>query len=168
MRSKNIDGYEGYVIYEDGRVFSTKSNRFLSPRLRGVKRRQYQSVALYGRDRKAKEKSIHILVAQAFLPNPDNKPIVNHKDNNPLNNHVSNLEWCTYTENTLHSYNETKRKRVGRSVLQIDGAIVIEEYKSIAEAGRAVGVHPTTISHVLKGNRKTAGGYTWRYKEGND
>lgn len=52
--------------------------------------------------------SVHRLVAQAFIPNPKNKPCINHKDNNPSNNSVENLEWCTYSENSQH------RKKTGR------------------------------------------------------
>lgn len=63
-----------------------------------VNNRGYQTVAI-----RRKTHMIHRLVAQAFIPNPDNKPCVNHIDGNKLNNHVSNLEWCSIQENNLHA-----------------------------------------------------------------
>jgi hypothetical protein len=51
-----------------------------------------------------KKYSIHRLIAETFIPNPDNKPEVNHKDGNKLNNHISNLEWVTHSENTKHAF----------------------------------------------------------------
>ena len=53
---------------------------------------------------------VHRLVAEAFIPNPENKPFINHIDNNGLNNHIENLEWCTHKENTKHSLKNGLRK----------------------------------------------------------
>jgi len=69
----------------------------------------YLFVRLYNKD-KGKNYWISRLVAKAFLPNPENKPQVNHKDGNPLNNNVNNLEWVTAKENTLHAYRTGLRK----------------------------------------------------------
>lgn len=71
--------------------------------------REYSRVCLYERG-KGTHYSIHRLVAQAFIPNPENKPCVNHIDGNKLNNNAGNLEWCTYGENATHAYNMGLRK----------------------------------------------------------
>ena len=89
---------EKYSISNDGQVKNNKTQYILKGDLNC---KGYKRVVL---EPKGKHHFIHRLVAEAFIPNPDNKPQVNHKDGNKLNNHVSNLEWCTNAENTLHSY----------------------------------------------------------------
>ena len=93
-----IPNYPDYEIFEDARIYSYKSNKFLKPsinaggylvlNLRGVEQRLFL---------------LHRLVAACFIPNPENKPFVNHIDGNKQNDHVSNLEWSTAKENTIHA-----------------------------------------------------------------
>lgn len=97
---KPIVGFDGYLVTEDGRVFSNKSNRFLSPSLN---ENGYLYVSLW-QENKQHSFTVHRLVAQAYIPNPDDKPYVNHIDADRTNAHVSNLEWVTGSENTLHAY----------------------------------------------------------------
>lgn len=96
---KFIEGYDNqYSILDDGTVWSHYSNKFLRVKRRG----NYKGVIL-SKGGKRKTHYIHRLVAFGFVPNPDNKPVVNHKDGNKLNNCADNLEWCTRSENAKHA-----------------------------------------------------------------
>ena len=103
---KNIIGYEGdYIISNSGNVVSVSRPQSRMVRiLKGeVDDRGYKRVRL-SRGSKTKKYQIHRLVAIAFIPNPSNKPCVNHIDGNPSNNNVTNLEWCTNSENMKHAF----------------------------------------------------------------
>lgn len=102
---ENITGYEGlYQVSNLGRVKSLNyKGKGVIKILKGyIKRDGYETVTLM-KDGIRKYLRVHRLVAQAFLPNPDNLPQINHKDENPLNNIVDNLEWCTPSYNTKYS-----------------------------------------------------------------
>ena len=86
-----------YIIYSNGTIWSIKRNKFLKASIQ--KNTGYTRI---GVDKKTYR--IHRLVAEAFIPNPNNLPEVNHKDKNKANNHIDNLEWCTHRENIEHSY----------------------------------------------------------------
>ena len=96
---KDIPGYEGlYQVDMYGNVHSLRNSRVLRPYSNGS---GYQKVNLYGPGG-CQRKYVHRLVAEAFLPNPGNLPVVNHKDADTTNNSVQNLEWCTQAENIQH------------------------------------------------------------------
>lgn len=117
------------------------------------------------REGKNKVYQVHRLVAEAFLENKDDLPIVNHKDGNKSNNNVNNLEWCTYSHNNKHALENNLRKPRGRNIIQLtlDNKI-INEFISVSEAARITSINRGNISHCLNGRNDTAGGYLWRYK----
>lgn len=102
MRCQKIDGYENYLIYEDGSIWNLVTDKELKG---SISENGYKYYRL-SKDGKKKMFYAHRLVAQHFLDNPDNLPVVNHKDGNKLNNNVSNLEWVTQSENVSHAHRE--------------------------------------------------------------
>lgn len=107
---------------------------------------------------------IHRLVAHMFIPNPENKPQVNHLDGNKLNNNVENLAWATNQENSIHKFQTGLGNNYTRKVTQYDlENNKIKDFKSIREAMNETGIG--TIKAVLYGRQKTAGGFIWKYLE---
>ena len=109
---KDVRGYEGlYKISNVGNVMSIKQHRYKKQNYvlkYDVDWKGYARVKLW-RNNKGKNYKVHRLVAQAFIPNLENKLTVNHKDLNKLNNKLTNLEWATYKEQATH-YHKTKPK----------------------------------------------------------
>lgn len=97
---KEIVAFPDYFITQQGSVESSRTGKILKGRL---DKNGYLLVNLY-KDRQSYTRKVHRLVAEAFIPNPDNKTQVNHKDGNKSNNHVINLEWSTQSENMRHAY----------------------------------------------------------------
>jgi len=92
-----IEGYPNYLIYEDGRVYTKNYNRFLKPSIK----RGYLTYGL-SNNSKCKTLLVHRIIAIHYIPNPDNKPEVDHIDRNKLNNNISNLRWATKSMNNLN------------------------------------------------------------------
>lgn len=155
---KNVEGLDDYRITKCGKVWSTKSNRFLKPRvLNGYNLLGLQNGHF----------TVHRLVALTFIDNPDNKPYVDHIDSNKLNNNVENLRWATQKENC--SYHGKKIEHPRRVIqLDKDTGKEIAKFNSLIEAAEAVGKTPSTISKVLIGKNKTGGGYKWKYEDQED
>jgi hypothetical protein len=101
-----VKDYPNYLIYSDGRVWSKKSNKFIKHRLNGT---GYHRVGLY--NPKRKNLSVHKLVAEHYIPNPDNKPEADHIDRDIDNNDVSNLRWVTHRENCENRGEHKKSSR---------------------------------------------------------
>ena len=113
---KDIDNYEGlYQISSDGKI-KNKYGRILKIFNKHGKKKYYNPKNDYKKVRLCKEcksisKSVHRLVAEAFVPNPENKPQINHKNGLKWDNRAENLEWCTNIENTIHYYRYLKKEK---------------------------------------------------------
>lgn len=157
---RKIEDYPNYSVSNLGRVRNDKTGRILAAHKWG-ELRTYLHVILYtGSHASRKSHSIHRLVAQAFVPNPDNKPEVNHLDGNGLNNCALNLEWTSRSENMIHAREVLHRGHL-RKVIRLDDGQV---FNTLTEAAQACGSNAYSgISHCLSGRRQTAFGYHWKY-----
>lgn len=167
---RDIEGYEGYYqVSIDGDVKSL--DRWANGKEKILKSKigssGYLLVGLR-KDGKSKSFLVHRLVAQAWIPNPDNLPCVNHKDENPSNNRVENLEWCTYEYNLNYGTAQQRRaEKQSKAVVGIkpDTGEVVAEFPSAAEAGRN---GYQDVSRCCLGKSKTCKGLIWYYKGTSD
>ena len=171
---KPIKGFEGlYEVSNMGRVRSldreweTAPNHLIHKKgqiiIQTKMYRGYLQVHL-SKARVSKTFRSHRLVAEAFVPNPYNKPHVNHKDGNKINNCADNLEWVTPSENQIHSRDVLNRKYYGKPVVCVETG---ETFENAAEAARQKGMK--TYNHICScciGKRERTGGYHWKYAEG--
>ena len=172
---RDIVNFKGYQASDYGRVRSFVNNRhgicdkwhLLKPQ---PNHKGYYTVCLGRGNRRL----VHGLVAEAFIPNPDNLPLVRHMDDNPKNNRVDNLQWGTQKDNMQDCVKhgrlvgdtraaiESKKKRV--IAISKDGGRSIA-FNSINEAARALNVWPQHICHVLQGSISQTGGWEFIYAE---
>lgn len=148
--------YMGYKVSNLGQI-KNKQGKILKTQIR----RGYCDVGLHIQgQRQPKIVKVHRLVAKAFIPNPNNYPIINHKDENKQNNRVDNLEWCTQKYNLNYGHRNDKIKK---KVLQFDSNNnFIKEYESVADASRECNINAGTIYRSCKTYYK-AGSFIWRY-----
>lgn len=168
MQWKKIiyENYEtNYSISEEGIVRNDKTGRILSNSFQNG----YYSIRLSVAPNVGKHFRINRLVAQAFIPNPENKQFVNHIDGDKTNNYYKNLEWVSPSENSLHAYkNGLREKTRAHAVCQysLQGSLMMT-YKTLDEAELQTKVSSSKISEVCRGRRFTAGEFQWRYAEEN-
>lgn len=159
-----IKDFPDYEINRKGNVRNiyTKRHIGLNPNSSG-----YLAVNLH-KDKKPYRKLIHILVAQQYIPNPENKPIVNHIDEDRANNHVENLEWVTVKENSNHgNRNEKLAKRGSRPINEYDtSGRYLRTWISASAFARHYGISTTPVFICLSGKGKTVAGRQVRYYSG--
>lgn len=152
---KNIEGYEGkYQVSNKGRVKSLNYNR--SGKEQCLKHRYshgYIQVKLY-KNGENKQARVNRLVLEAFVPNPEGKPEVDHINRDKTDNRVENLRWVTSREN--------KNNGISKKVICVETGIV---YDSAMEAERQTGANNSHIIKCCQGKYKTTKGYHWQYAE---
>lgn len=169
---KDVVGYEGY--YEVSNLGNVRSVTRVKKgkQLKPIERRHgYLAVQLHGKggnERGFKAFSIHRLVAEAFISNPNNYPEVNHIDEDKSNNRVDNLEWVTHKQNmnsgTIIESFEGRKSHRAKPIIQYDReGNMIAEFDSASDAGKKLGIDYRNIQNSLyKG--QMAYGYYWKFK----
>jgi len=148
-----------YYIFSNGKIYSKKSHMFLNP--------HEHITGYYTVNINNKNHMVHRLVAQHFIPNPDNKRLVNHKDGNKLNNNVENLEWVTHKENTQHASDTglIGHHKNYKPVIQYNiNHEEIGRYPSCKDAGEKTHCKPSCVSSVCIGTKKSSGVFIWRFE----
>ncbi len=152
-----------YSVSNLGKVRNDKTNKILKSH---INNHGYSYITLsFGNRNKVKKRYVHRLVAYVFIPNPNNKPQVNHKDGNKMNNNLENLEWCTQRENTIHAYktglydinshfsgiNNVNSKLSEENIIYIRNKYKFKDknYGSI-QLGKMFNVTHTTILNIVK------------------
>lgn len=157
---KDIPGYEGiYEVSNLGRV-RTHKNKVTKSSLHGTRRWKQRilkpkskmnrepRVALW-KNKKSKDYLVHRLVAETFIPNPENKRTVNHIDGNPQNNRVENLEWATHNENNNHAF-DNGLIQTGTGVILVDKKTQeMHKFRSLAKASQFLGHNQGYLSNLL-------------------
>jgi hypothetical protein len=171
---RSIRGYEGmYEISNLGRVKSLPRKYVKGGIRKKVICKGYELVGLWKGEENYNAK-VHRLVAEAFLPNPDNKPFVNHIDGNKRNNRIDNLEWCTPKENVAHA-TQTGLFKCGLNnsytskavdMFDLEGNFICT-YPSLKEANRQTKIDRSRIQGCCVGKygHRSAGGFKWKYHE---
>ena len=150
---RTIKDFENYLITKDGDIYS---NYFYKKIKSSKDKNGYLRTRLVNKSGR-KSVFIHRLLAIAYLPNPLNKPHINHKDGNKSNNKLSNLEWCTHKENMQHAWDNNLYADYSESIKKANKARSIEvydtvnnvKYKSISEMSRTLNIPFTTLKRLI-------------------
>lgn len=175
---RDVVGFEGkYLISNQGRVISLRRKtyagsgnyKYLSPRLMtpSIMYNGYYGVMLCNVSKKdginhRRQHYIHRLIAEAFIPNPQNKPLIDHIDTNRTNNSISNLRWCTQTEN-MNNPTTMRNHPNNTKIIQLSLNNEPLKYFRSMEATRVEGFNPTCVGNCCRGVQISHKGYHWVY-----
>ena len=167
MNWQPVVGFENYyLVSTSGQIWSLRRHRALKPK---IDKYGYEVVSLSIKG-VLHHRTVHRLVAQAFIPNPLNLPTVNHINEIKNDNRAVNLEWASVKDNDNHGtrnhrMSDSKCKKPVEQVFPNGQTIV---YKGVKDAYRETGINRCCIAKCCKNIRKTAGGYEWRYANDTD
>lgn len=162
MEWRDVPDFDMYEVNAEGQV--RRKAQILKP---GSIPSGHLTVALCRGKGKPKSMYVHRLVAQAFLDNPDSKPLVNHKNGNPKDNRITNLEWATYSENVAHGYRSNGRRvKTELKVLAVDdNGEAVMSFRSGADAAKMLGVTTRAIWSAVQRQGKCKGYFWIRYAD---
>ena len=156
-RIKRVEHWKNQTIKQSPEKYT---RRPLTEKIMKQNGDPYLRVCL-SKNKESKTMSVHRLIAQSFIPNPNNYPEINHIDCDPKNNRVENLEWCDRKHNINHA------DRTAKAARSCEKKIICKEtgiiYESITKAARATGLQKSKISNVCHGKRNTTGGMHWQF-----
>lgn len=183
---KDVKGFEGvYQVSNLGRIRSFLNNRYgVCDNQKIIKgslgKNGYYTVSLYNpATQKRKKLLVHRIVAQSFIPNPDNKGVVDHINTNKTDNRVENLRWVTHRENNLNSITLSKTTKASRAYgvthrgsksasakpvgqFTLDGSLVCS-FGSVVEASEKTGISWRKITHNIHGEQSNADGFLFKF-----
>ena len=168
---KDIKEYEGlYQVSNTGKVKSFRQGKRNGANKEYLLKMTlnangYPQVTLYRSPSDRHKHLVHRLVAQAFIPNPENLEAVNHKDENPQNNNVDNLEWCTISYNNAYGTAQIRHSiTIGQKVRQFTiNGVLLATYESASIASLLTGIEKHAIKDCCTGKCQTGHGYIWRF-----
>lgn len=175
-----VVGYEtNYLVSNFGRVKATFFRKTLNRtdvtiKKQGYNKRGYPTIGLNNGDDRTMIKTVHRLVAKAFIPNPENKATVNHKNAIKTDNSLENLEWATYSENLIHAIdlgikhppipNMGSKHYMSKRIFQLNkNEDIVKEWDCISGAAKELNIFASTISRCCLGKQKEYKGFIWRY-----
>ena len=168
---KPINGFPKYHVSNQGRIKNIESGRIFTGTRDAF---GYVHVRLINPQGTYTLRKIHRLVAEAFLPNPEGKPIIDHRDGDKTNNTLENIRWVTYSENTV-AYNKkreeanpgNRQNQTSRKIAQytLDGKLVAT-FNKMSEITKATGIDKYGIYCTCYGKLRSNGGFMWRFFDG--